>query len=59
VVAVEPHGAPEARAHLDVELGQELLAHGRLGDAVGHADRVQRPQPFRFRRQQGQAHRLT
>src|SRR5262245_17627578 len=48
----------EPRPDLDVELGEQTLADGRLVDAVGHHDGVQGPQPFGNRRQQSQAHRF-
>ena len=48
----------EAGADLDVELVEQVLAHRRLVHAVGHAHRVQRPQPLAFRRQHRQPERL-
>ena len=44
-----PGQRTEPGADLDVELVEQVLPHGRLVDAVGHADGVQRPQPLALR----------
>ena len=43
-----PASGPRPGADLDVELVEQVLAHGGFVDAVGHADRVQRPEPLAF-----------
>ena len=49
---MRPGQRTEPGADLDAEIVEQLAAHRGLVDTVGDAHRVERPEPFRCRRQQ-------